>query len=642
MFSFCIHVGFKREQIKLLIDDYGKLKISGERPLINDRWKRFLKEFYVPDYSNVSEISAQFENGLLRIILPKFVAQTSTKDEAAKASEAAPDRKTTTETNADGSKSDTTQKTKSRSDDRINKQPKDERKKESLDASKDAQKVEEKEKGNDDGKIHEEGAETRKKKKAMTQEQAPAGGHGRMLGDLKNVQRLGSGLYRRMRVMVTGVLTIVVLVGLPKHCNIEQLRAKFDQEILYVVLPKPVGARDGQPTNETKQSGGVLKALKEVIRTFGLTPVVTLGVVESYDELVGAVVWGEDVGQPPFPWLSGRDVVEAVDIAAGDVAYISKGALTSRTMQSFWRWVTMRGRGSRSAKNKQKKKKSSLYSEPQSEMVASEREIKKKKMMSDSLKKGKSKTKFQEFLELETGKGVLSGEEDLEMEKRLSKKLKVKDSKLRGPDDGINFLIDGSPSEPYSMFDDDTCGEDEVDDDVIEENVSSMKKKHKKKKKSSDASIEQLEHEVAGGEDEVDDDDVMEENVSLLKKMHKNKKKLSDASMEQSEREVVVTEKGTPEKVDTSHVDVGQKKRKKKNSLASEEHPVVDGDAKKLDVLDTEETHSVEPATVPSVKYMPPQVRARLGIEFDQLLEIRRRVKSMNTIIWLKIKFYVI
>ncbi|KAJ8460686.1 hypothetical protein OPV22_033612 [Ensete ventricosum] len=50
---------------------------------------------------------------------------------------------------------------------------------------------------------------------------------------------------------------------LPKHCNIEQLRAKFDQEILYVVLPKPVGARDGQPTNETKQSGGVLKALSK-------------------------------------------------------------------------------------------------------------------------------------------------------------------------------------------------------------------------------------------------------------------------------------------------------------------------------------------------------------------------------------------
>ncbi|THU59267.1 hypothetical protein C4D60_Mb07t00330 [Musa balbisiana] len=208
---FCIHVDFKREQIKLQIDDYGKIKISGERPLINDRWKRFLKEFYVPDYCNVGEISAKFENGLLRIILPKFVAQTSTKDEAAKAPEAAPDPKATTETKADGSKSDTTQKTKSRpdqeSDDSINKQPKDERKTESLDASKDVQKVEEKKKGNDDAKLHEEGAETRKKK-AMTQEQATAA------GDPKKVQRSGSGLYRRrMQVMVSGALAIVVLVG---------------------------------------------------------------------------------------------------------------------------------------------------------------------------------------------------------------------------------------------------------------------------------------------------------------------------------------------------------------------------------------------------------------------------------------------
>lgn len=217
MFSFCIHVDFKREQIKLQIDDYGKIKISGERPLINDRWKRFLKEFYVPDHCNVGEISAKFENGLLRIILPKFVAQTSTKDEAAKAPEAAPDPKATTETKADGSKSDTTQKTKSRpdqeSDDSINKQPKDERKTESLDASKDVQKVEEKKKGNDDAKLHEEGAETRKKK-AMTQEQATAAGHGRMLGDPKKVQRSGSGLHRRrMQVMVSGALAIVVLVG---------------------------------------------------------------------------------------------------------------------------------------------------------------------------------------------------------------------------------------------------------------------------------------------------------------------------------------------------------------------------------------------------------------------------------------------
>ncbi|THU59264.1 hypothetical protein C4D60_Mb07t00300 [Musa balbisiana] len=45
-----------------------------------------------------------------------------------------------------------------------------------------------------------------------------------------------------------------------------------------------------------------------------------------------------------------------------------------------------------------------------------------------------------------------------------------------------------------------------------------------------------------------------------MKKKHKNKKKLSHASMEQSECEVAVIEKGTPEKVNTSHVEVGQKK----------------------------------------------------------------------------------
>ncbi|CAL9062867.1 unnamed protein product [Musa banksii] len=48
-----------------------------------------------------------------------------------------------------------------------------------------------------------------------------------------------------------------------KHCNIKELQAKFDQEIVYVLLPKPVSAKDGRPTNEMKQYGGVLKALSK-------------------------------------------------------------------------------------------------------------------------------------------------------------------------------------------------------------------------------------------------------------------------------------------------------------------------------------------------------------------------------------------
>ncbi|CAL5422133.1 unnamed protein product [Camellia sinensis] len=37
-------------------------------------------------------------------------------------------------------------------------------------------------------------------------------------------------------------------------------------------------------------------------------------------------------------------------------------------------------------------------------------------------------------------------EEDCELEKKLAKKLKVKDGKFRGVDDGINMLFEGIPS----------------------------------------------------------------------------------------------------------------------------------------------------------------------------------------------------
>lgn len=236
---------------------------------------------------------------------------------------------------------------------------------------------------------------------------------------------------------------------------------------------------------------------------------------------------------------------------------------------------------------------------PASEMM--EKKIKKEK--SDSLKKGKSKTKFQEFLELEMGNGVLTGEEDLELEKRLSKKLKVKEGNLSGPDDGINFLIGECLSEPCSMFDDDTPMIDEVykDDGRIEGNVSSTKKC--KRKKASDGSTEQLDHEV------------------------------------------YETENGTSEKVNTMKAVAVQKKRNKNSSPFVSgkqlEGEFIDksGNAEKLDIA-TEEPCTIKPAVSSSVKYMPPQLRARLGIEFDELLEIRRKVKSTSTIIWRKIKLY--
>ncbi|KAA8516886.1 hypothetical protein F0562_017296 [Nyssa sinensis] len=42
--------------------------------------------------------------------------------------------------------------------------------------------------------------------------------------------------------------------------------------------------------------------------------------------------------------------------------------------------------------------------------------------------------------------GVVSAEEDLKLERKLAKKLKVKDGKLGGADDGITMLFEGIPS----------------------------------------------------------------------------------------------------------------------------------------------------------------------------------------------------
>lgn len=62
----------------------------------------------------------------------------------------------------------------------------------------------------------------------------------------------------------------------------------------------------------------------------------------------------------------------------------------------------------------------------------------------NELDKTKSKkTKFEKYFELENG--AISAEEDLALEKKLAKKLKVKGGKLNG-DDGINMLFDGIPS----------------------------------------------------------------------------------------------------------------------------------------------------------------------------------------------------
>ncbi|ONK68864.1 uncharacterized protein A4U43_C05F16840 [Asparagus officinalis] len=99
--------GFRTEDLKVQRDNFGNLRVSGERPLSRDRWSRFCKDFHIPDDTKKSEIRAIFENGNLSVILPKLGKTTQSQtgaephkvqDKPTKAPEIRPSKKPAAET----------------------------------------------------------------------------------------------------------------------------------------------------------------------------------------------------------------------------------------------------------------------------------------------------------------------------------------------------------------------------------------------------------------------------------------------------------------------------------------------------------------------------------------------------------------
>ncbi|CAM0871334.1 unnamed protein product [Alopecurus aequalis] len=66
--------GFRKEHLRVQIDNYGRLRVSGERPLEADggnQWSRFRKDIQVPDNCDAGGIRARFEkDGVLHITMP--------------------------------------------------------------------------------------------------------------------------------------------------------------------------------------------------------------------------------------------------------------------------------------------------------------------------------------------------------------------------------------------------------------------------------------------------------------------------------------------------------------------------------------------------------------------------------------------
>jgi Hsp20/alpha crystallin family len=74
--------GFRKEQIKVMIDNIGKLRVTGERPVGENKRIRFRKEFQTPENCNRTNIRAKFENGKVTVTLPKIVVDQPTQTTA--------------------------------------------------------------------------------------------------------------------------------------------------------------------------------------------------------------------------------------------------------------------------------------------------------------------------------------------------------------------------------------------------------------------------------------------------------------------------------------------------------------------------------------------------------------------------------
>uniref|UniRef100_A0A0D3G363 MI domain-containing protein n=1 Tax=Oryza barthii TaxID=65489 RepID=A0A0D3G363_9ORYZ len=176
-----------------------------------------------------------------------------------------------------------------------------------------------------------------------------------------------------------------------------------------------------------------------------------------------------------------------------------KEARSEKQKLRFLSWVQHQGGKSKSKKPVEP----SAESSPVEEKKPKKEPTNVKKRRRDTEAKPKSKSKFQEYLEMERG-GAVSREEDLETERRLAKKLKVKKGKLGGPDDGMDSLFADLGFEGDFGSDDEAK---EFDWNTVDDTKVDKKKGKKKKKKVKNDATEEL---YDGGVGEENDEAVQQ------------------------------------------------------------------------------------------------------------------------------------
>uniref|UniRef100_A0A803MW99 MI domain-containing protein n=1 Tax=Chenopodium quinoa TaxID=63459 RepID=A0A803MW99_CHEQI len=215
----------------------------------------------------------------------------------------------------------------------------------------------------------------------------------------------------------------------------------------------------------------------------------------------------------------------------------------------------------------------------------------KSRMSKYQKKVGKKRTGFEEFLEMDMKSGP-SMEEDLEMERKLAKRLKLKNGKLNDGGDGLEFLFEGIPS----LHDSSKKVYDRQDDSESESLLEDDDRNRKKKRKIMEKSGREF------GVVKDDSPDMQTKKSNLFASGD------GDEANDSSETEIVErTEKKKSKR----------RKRERKNAEQKNE--------------EGEETTVLETDTgLQSIgKYVAPHLRSRSGDDLQEYVQIRRRVRGL-------------
>ncbi|KAE9605252.1 hypothetical protein Lal_00025084 [Lupinus albus] len=208
---------------------------------------------------------------------------------------------------------------------------------------------------------------------------------------------------------------------------------------------------------------------------------------------------------------------------------------------------------------------------------------KKMKKMKKGSRKSSEKTRAKELYEPEVSVAAMK---DLELERKLSKRLKLKEGRLRGVDDGLSMLLEGMSS--YTEF----IGDEEVPGSSELPLKKKLKKSTSSKKPKKDMlSKEGMEAESVGG-------------ISGA----------VDAS----------NEDGASKEVPNG---IASRKKNKKRKLLGQQQ---EGDvaSREMDVASEDDPAEV-PVKKAKEKYIAPHLRARAGNEPEEHTQIRRRIRGL-------------